>query len=259
MQVPIAFDYVLVLEWLAEGDQRTGLALHEFLFSIGFDSELVVCESWAEVQQTLILATEAIPFLGVPVVHLETHGSDPWDGDPENIGFGVSAESSSPWATLGPLLVPLNVAAGFRLLVVSAACWGSGVMAAIQSGQHPAPFACALGLRTEVTEGRLRDAMREFYRSLKGGLSVAESVDSAQRELEEGQELRLEVIVMLAAKMLWTAYNRRMALPSLLGALRRRRNARRVWDAWFPPQLQEQVPAYRFENGWQLMAPTTKR
>jgi hypothetical protein len=258
MQVPIGFDYVLVLEWLAEGDQRTGAQLHAFLQSIGFNSELVVCSSWDEIQQALNSAAQAVPTRGVPVVHVETHGSSPWHGDPENIGFGVSAESSSAWAKLGPLLAPLNVTAGFRLLVVSAACWGSGVIAAIESGDHPAPFACALGLRTEVSEGRLRDAMREFYRSLRGGLTLSESVDNAQRELEEGQELRLEIIVMLAAKMLWTAYNRRMVMPSLLGALRRRRRARSVWDSWFPAYLQVQVPVYRFENGWQLMGTTTE-
>jgi hypothetical protein len=253
MQVPIGFDYVLVLEWLAKGDQRTGAQLHAFLPSVGFDSVLVVCESWEDVQQALNYAAETISSRGVPVIHLETHGSDPWQGDPEHIGFGTSADSSAAWAKLGTLLAPLNVASGFQLLVVSAACWGSGVIAAIESGEHPAPFACALGLRTEVSEGRLRDAMQEFYRRLKGGDELVECVTSAQRELEEGQELRLEVIVELAARMLWTVYNRPLKLPSLAGPHRRRRRARLVWDSWFPRDLQEAVPVYRFENGWKLI------
>jgi hypothetical protein len=95
--------------------------------------------------------------------------------------------------------------------------------------------------------------MREFYRCLKRGETVAECAASAQRELEEGQEFRLEVIVELAARMLWTVYNRPKDLRDT-GEHRRRRRARRVWDSWFPLHLQEQVPAYRFESGWRLSA-----
>src|SRR5205085_11619070 len=104
-----------------------------------------------------------------------------------------SSESVTVWGALGTVFAPLNVRDGFQLLVVSAACWGSGVMAAIGGGEHRAPFAYAVGLRTEVTEGRLRDCMRELYRRLKSDSTLAESVDSAQRELGPGQELRLEV------------------------------------------------------------------
>jgi hypothetical protein len=255
MQVPFGFDYVLVLEWLAEGDQRTGAQLHAFLPSVGFDSELAVCNSWETLQQSLNSATQVVSSRGIPVVHLETHGSNPWHGDPENIGFGTNVDSAPAWAKLGALLAPLNETSGFRLLVVSAACWGSGVMAAIGSGEHPAPFACALGLRTEVSEGRLRDSMREFYRSLKRGLTVAECVANGQRELEEGQELRLEVAVELAAKILVTTYNRPRVFR-FMGEHRRRRRARQIWDSWFPPHLQEREPVYRFEHGWQLTITT---
>jgi hypothetical protein len=247
MQVAVGFDYVLILEWLAEGDQPTGGQLHEFLPSIGFRSELVVCHSWRDVELALTEATETAADRGIPIVHLETHGSNPWDGNAAaGIGFGPSLDSAPIWGVLGPLLAPLNVRAGFRLLVVSAAWWGSGIIAAIGAGEHPAPFACAVGLRTEVTEGRLRDCMRELYRRLRGDSTLAESVDSAQRALGAGQELRLEVIVMWAAKMLVTLSLRRRVW--LVGPLRWRRNARLAWDRWFPPYLQEQVPAYRFEN-----------
>lgn len=247
MQVTVGFDYVLILEWLAEGDERTGAQLHEFLQTIGFRSELVVCRSWEDIQQALLAACEAAEAKGIPIVHLETHGSSPWRGDAAaGIGFGPSLDSAPIWARFGPLLAPLNVRAGFRLLVVSAACWGSGVIAAIDAGYHPAPFACAVGLRTEVTEGRLRDAMQELYRCLRRGTTLEESVASAQRELEAGQELRLEIIVDLAARMLATLFRHRRV--RLVGPLRWRRRARFIWDRWFPRYLQDQVPAYRFEN-----------
>ena len=53
MQVTLGFDYVLILEWLAEGDQPTGGQLHAFLPTVGFKSKLVVCHSWNDVQQAL--------------------------------------------------------------------------------------------------------------------------------------------------------------------------------------------------------------
>ncbi|HET9107772.1 MAG TPA: hypothetical protein VFN79_11335 [Steroidobacteraceae bacterium] len=245
--VPVGFDYVLILEWLSEGDARTGAELHEFLRTIGFRSEVIVCHSWPHIQQALMAARDAADAKGIPIVHFETHGANLWVGDPAaGIGFGPNLDSTPVWARLGPLLAPLNVRTGFRLLVVAAACWGSGIIAAIDAGEHPAPFACAVGLRTAVTEGRLREAMRELYRRLRDRLPLIECVDSVQRELEDGQELRLEVIVDVAMRMLATLCHRRRV--ALIGPLRWRRNTRLVWNAWFPPSLQAQVPAYRFEN-----------
>jgi hypothetical protein len=246
MVVPVGFDYVLVLEWLAEGDARTGAQLHTFLQRIGFRSHLTVCRSWEDIEQALIAARLGADAAGVPLVHLETHGANPWPANADDIGFGPTGDSAPAWRRLGALLAPLNVRANYRLLVVSAACWGSGVIAAIDAGEHPAPFACAVGLRTEVTEGRLRACMYELYRRLKDGISLEESVASAQRELEAGQELRLEVIVDLAARMMATLFQRRRTW--IVGPLRWRRRARDVWDRWFPRTLQEREPVYRFEN-----------
>lgn len=67
--VPVGFDYVLILEWLTEGDARTGEELHEFLRTIGFRSEVIVCRSWAHIQQALIDARDAADVKGVPIVH----------------------------------------------------------------------------------------------------------------------------------------------------------------------------------------------
>lgn len=139
--VPVGFDYVLILEWLAEGDARTGAQLDDFLRTIGFRSEVVVCQSWAHIEHALIAARDAANTKGIPIVHFETHGANPWLGDPAaGIGFGPTLDSAPIWTRLGPLLAPLNERAGFRLLVVSAACWGSGIIAAIEAGEHPGPL-----------------------------------------------------------------------------------------------------------------------
>src|SRR3569833_1269865 len=107
----------------------------------------------------------------------------------------------------------------------------------------------AVGFRTSVGEGRLRDAMREFYRRLKAGDQLNESVESAQRELENDQQISLEVALKLGIKILQHAYYRsETANRTTVGPHRRRRRARAVWDTWFPPSLQERDPAYRFET-----------
>jgi len=83
MPVATGFDYVLVLEWLGEDDQRTGAGLNDFLPSIGVRSELCVCQSWEDVRQALNRAAATVGTKGVPTVHLETHGSNPWIGPAE--------------------------------------------------------------------------------------------------------------------------------------------------------------------------------
>ena len=245
--MPVGFDYVLILECLAEGDAPTGAQLHEFLQTMGFRSELVVCHSWEDIEHTLIAARNAADDNGIPIVHLETHGANPWVGDADaGVGFGPYLDSAPVWQDWGRSWHLLTCARAPVSWLSQPACWGSGVIAAIDAGDDPAPFACAVGLRTEVTEGRLRAAMRELYRRFRDGTPLVECVASAQRELGAGEELRLEVILELAMRMLATLYHRRRV--PLIGLLRWRRNARMVWNAWFPAYLQEQVPAYRFEN-----------
>jgi hypothetical protein len=56
MRVTIGFEYVLLLEWLSECDERTGARRHEFLPTFGFQSELVVCHRWGDVQQAVTAA-----------------------------------------------------------------------------------------------------------------------------------------------------------------------------------------------------------
>jgi hypothetical protein len=247
-RVNVNFNYVLVIEWLNEGDQPTGAQLHHFLGEIGFRSVLLGCNSAEGISDALADAVGAVPTHGIPVVHLESHGTDPSQVDANELCFGAGAGPGVTWQQLGDWLAPLNAASDFRLLCVSAACWGSGVMGGIGGGEHVAPFACAVGFRTSVDEGRLRDAMREFYRRLMAGDQLNESVESAQRELVKDQKISLEVALELGVKILQQAYYRsETAKETTLGPIRRRRRARASWDEWFPPSLQERDPAYRFE------------
>jgi hypothetical protein len=250
MQVLVGYDYVLIIEWLEDGDRRTGAELHYKLTTSGVKSQLAVCRSAQEVRVTLAGAFENVGRYGIPVIHLETHGTDPFAGDPREISFGCAPGPLLKWNELGPLLAPLNEACNYRLLVVSGACWGSGVLAAIGHGEHPAPFAAAIGFRTTVVEGRLFDAMRELYRALHSGAELSESVESATHELSAGQELKMDLAIDLAAKMLYRVLHGEPVTPRLPGVsiMHRKQRAREVWNQWFPLWLQAEQPAYRFEN-----------
>jgi hypothetical protein len=250
MRVTVGYDYVLVIEWLNVDEPRlTGTELHERLQAADVPTQLCVCNTGDDVRRALADAHRQIRIQGVPAIQLETHGTNPFEGNAVDIAFGARRELVR-WSTLGEWLARLNAASGYQLLMVSAACWGSAVMAAMGGGEHPAAFAAAIGFRTRVTASRLFDAMVELYRSLRRGESILESVNGAQRELEVGQQLELEMAVLVAARILAGA---------LRQPLRRFRNAplepaqriqilRRPWDTWFPLALQERQPAYRFEN-----------
>jgi len=139
-RVRVNFNYVLVIEWLNKDDEPTGAHLHNFLGSIGFPSKLVECNSTDHVSDALAGALKAMSTDGIPVVHLESHGTSPWKVDPNDLCFGAGAGPGVTWQQFGDWLAPLNVASDFRLLCVSAACWGSGVMGGIGAGEHVAPY-----------------------------------------------------------------------------------------------------------------------
>jgi len=250
MRVPVGYDYVLVIEWLNVDERRlTSREVHERLQEAHVPTQLCVCTTGEDVRRALADAHQQVRIRGVPAIQLETHGTDPFEGNPVDIAFGARQELIR-WSTLGEWLAPLNAASRYQLLVVSAACWGSAVIAAMGGGEHPAAFAAAIGFRTPVTAGRLFDAMVELYRSLRRGESIVESVDGAQRELEAGQQLELEMAGLVAAKIMRGAF--RQPLPRFRAAsldpAQRIQIVRRAWDTWFPLALQEQQPVYRFEN-----------
>lgn len=249
VRVECGFSYVLVLEWLGQ-ERFTGTELFDFLLSIGFRSQFVACSCPDDVRFALAEATAAVGTGGVPLVHLEAHGADPWKVEAEDLCFGAGEGDGVTWSQLGEWLAPLNAASDFQLLCVSAACFGSGVMGGIDGGTHVAPFANAIGFRTSVTPGDLHRCMRELYRRLKAGDTLVDCVASAQRELVGDQKINLEVALELARKILRHVYyspppmTKRQDPP---GPLRRRRRARLVWDRWFPPTLQAHNPSYRFD------------
>jgi hypothetical protein len=242
------FSYVLVIQWLDEKSEPTGEQLYTYLQEIGFDAGFIDCKSANDVRNALAMALEIVRTRGyVPIIHLEAHGSDPWKEVAEDLGFGPGDGADSvKWSTLGEWMGPLNVATDLQLMMVSAACFGSAAMAGISAAECAAPFAFAVGFRTRVTEGRLRDAMREFYRAVKRGDPLEECVASSQRELDAGQLLKLEKSLDIVVRMIRTVLYGPDAPPRASLTASEMQKVRAMWDVWFPPAAQEHNPAYKF-------------
>jgi hypothetical protein len=279
-KLTLAFDYVLIIEWLHNQDRQTGAELHQFLQGLPISSCLVRCGNVDDVRAALKRAVENINTRGIPVVHIESHGSDPFQGgDVRDAEFGLDAAPGLPWTELGDWLAPLNEASRFRLLVMGATCWGFAAIAAMKVQEHVAPFAAAVGFSTKVNEGSLHDAMKEIYRAMKRGDGLQDAMQAGERELRSPKEkLRGTSAPMLALRILRGAYDgvrtpeqrtqradeilrkaQEAGFPIRDGAerelpdfLRDKGESRikEVWDAWFPRSAQETEAAYRLDWDW---------
>ena len=205
----VTFNYVLIIEWLNEKERRTGEELHRFLQQLSVSSCLVRCEKVDDVRVALRRAVDNVGARGIPVVHIESHGSNPFQGcDVRDAEFGLDAAPGLPWTDLGDWLAPLNEASGFRLLVIGATCWGFAAIAAMKVYEHVAPFAPAVGFSTGVDGGSLHDAMKEFYRAMTRGEGLKDAMDAAQRELRSPTEkLRGTSAPILALRILRGVYD----------------------------------------------------
>lgn len=180
--------YVLIIEWLASGDRKTGARLADRLRSWGVQVVHRECACAADVLATLYEALEAVRIKGaVPVVHLEAHGlSAPKPGDDSGLAGpdGAGGGEILLWTQMAPLMGQLNLASQFELLVVGAACYGLTALDGFNIEQ-PAPFSALVGFGTAVHERRLEESMVELYRHLfrdsNGSLPIA--VQAANREL----------------------------------------------------------------------------
>lgn len=181
-------NYVLVIEWLAEGDRKTGSELAQRIGGWGESVVLRQCNSAGEVLSTLhealdVIRTDKL----VPVIHLEAHGIyAPLPGDPSGIEGpnGLGGVERLLWGDLGPVLGEINLASRLQLLLVGAACHSFTVMDGWEI-DGVAPFSAVVAFGTQVNESRLFESMVELYRQLLQVKvpNVPEAVKSANREL----------------------------------------------------------------------------
>jgi len=200
----LRFDYVLIIEWLFDDDQQTGLALYEWLsVRIPADKiEYARCRSIAELEARLDQARRDVPRRGNPIVHIEAHGEDASHGTVPG-GFvgpdGRGGRELLTWERMGDILRPLNVATRFNLLVVGAACYGEGLVLGAAEGR-PMPLMAVVGYTDKVSPLSLKHSILELYRSLlldKMELGLAAEAADAQHYFPSDGVLRTTSMIVL--------------------------------------------------------------
>lgn len=178
---------IVIVEWLSGDEQRTGAELKARLEARNghfLPVELFTCDARAEVFDALDDITRSVRGKGTPILHIEAHGSPDYDAL-----VGPGGESIT-WEELAPPLRRLNLATGFNLMVVAAACLSEAILFSVGMNEV-LPYVATISFRTKVTPSRLREAMLELYRALViEGKSADEAADRANRELDADQRLR---------------------------------------------------------------------
>lgn len=159
---------VVVIESLPPSDKfNSGKELYKFLVGLTHDdirespATLFSVVNAGEFRDLIRkLATEAHAKRENYILHIETHGLY----DTSGILF-ADKKSSISWNELSSLLVPLNRATRFNLLVCVAACFGGYFLREVRP-EVPAPCWGIIG-PTDITNGpELLNRFRMFYRQL---------------------------------------------------------------------------------------------
>ncbi len=202
----LAFDYILIVEWLFDDDTRTGFSLYEWLSGKlpAGKVKYTRCRSPSELEARLAQARCDIPVCGVPIVHIEAHGESSEPGQMPEGFFGPNGNGSSEllsWDRLGDILRPLNIASRFNILVVGAACYGEGLILGARGGK-PMPFVAVVGYTDTISELSLKHSLLELYRSLlfdKSELGLAvEAADREHHSLDDAVLRPTSMVVLLA-------------------------------------------------------------
>ena len=181
-RVQVQVTNIWIVEWLFDDDRQTGRELHAWANErrSGWAAH-ISCRSKAEVLAAIAKAAErAAESPLVPVLHLEAHGATNAEGlvGPD----GAGGRELLRWDELIDPLQNLNAATRCNLVLVAAACTSISGLKAFTRGPR-APALALVGTCEPIADGRLLEAMKEFYRCLIGGRrSLDEMVDSASRE-----------------------------------------------------------------------------
>jgi len=249
------FHYVLVIEWLENDDKRTGMMLVEHLEASGITCVYAGVETSDGFRAVIEEALARVRDWGIPAIHIETHGEKPSDNIEEDVLFGSGDGPLLTWPHLGEMLAPLNRAADFQLMLVSAACYGAAAMGAMTGATHVAPFSVCIGYETEVIDESVIDSMIELYTALLvERVPPSKAVARAEKMLRHGESIDHSTSVILAYQVFRYCvqeFNKSdPAIPPARWDIYKQRLFE-AWEMWFPRELQERDETYRLD--WDIV------
>jgi hypothetical protein len=161
----IAFNGVLVVESLRQGDDLTGKSLVEYVQDLAVESDAgfpigrISCRTSVEFESLLGQLTEEASLYGKwPWLHLEMHGSAAQ-------GIYFEDESNIEWVRVAELFTTLNLATHFNLGVSFATCHGAEFFRKV-SFLNPSPMLMAVGPTDGIYPDEVMSRYRSFYRAL---------------------------------------------------------------------------------------------
>jgi hypothetical protein len=179
----IRLNAIAIVESLDSG-ARTGSILFEYLAGLIEETALPVtamykeCEGAKQFLAHLQWLTVQIEERGMrPVVHIEAHGS-------LDEGIFFADGSRLTWPQLCDALRPLNLATGFQLTVVVAACFGISVVLGVDL-KRAAPCFAMIGPTDELDPGELLGAFRSMYGAMLRTLDAAKVVAALDSRMFE--------------------------------------------------------------------------
>jgi len=164
MDAALFLGKVYIIEWLVEGDAKTGWDLFGELQPLGLMSKPKVDVSFTRVQNKAELIANVRSIAEdfritrkLPLLHIETHGFED--------GIGAANDDHILWPELMEELIPLNELTQMRLWIILAACEGWWGLKMAQPATRAA-FLALLGPKKEISAGNLSTALQVFYRSI---------------------------------------------------------------------------------------------
>jgi hypothetical protein len=164
----IRVNRVVVLQWLRCDEEQTGTNLADALVRADPNTaiEVINCRCKEDVIAAVDRLASEVGEKGNPVLHIEAHGYD-YEGVP--IGFsGPSASGEKEvlvWKVLIPHIRMLNIATGFNLVAVAAACSSDNLVYEV-SLDRALPFLLLLGFNDDVRPYDLQATLNAFYSAL---------------------------------------------------------------------------------------------
>lgn len=191
----ISVNRVVILEWLDPDEPQTGTGLAKALKQQDPNTpvDVVKCRGREEVIKAIQTLTSEVSTIGKPILHIEAHGYVP--GGEVALGFAGPSPGGGKevlrWEDLVPHIRALNVATGFNLIVVAAACLSDSLLLAAELDKA-LPFLLLLGFSVEVFSDVLQASLLKFYSALlHNNLTLAQAYDLAESVKAEGAGLAI--------------------------------------------------------------------
>ena len=169
---------IIVIEWLDDGDRKTGKDLYDDVLLYKTSSTIPLTSEYhlAKSKDDFIAILQEISNNHqdgeIVTLDIETHGSVD--------GLGLSQGEILSWTAFFDLTRPLNVKCGGLLVITLSMCLGLANIIGV-TPEKRAPFSVIIGANRVMFPDELYDCMSGFYREYDSLLSLSISLNALNK------------------------------------------------------------------------------